>query len=57
MAGSLLTRIDVRGSDADLHTLLARPADEDERIAKIAGQIVGAVRAGGDQALRGYTAS
>jgi len=56
MAGSLLARIDVRGSDADLRALLARSTDEDEQIAKIAGQVVDAVRAGGDRALRRFAA-
>ncbi|MGH8978278.1 MAG: histidinol dehydrogenase [Acidimicrobiia bacterium] len=56
MPGNLLTRIDVRGAGADLRAILAHRADEDERVADVAREIVEAVRTGGDAALRANAA-
>jgi histidinol dehydrogenase len=55
MPARLLTRTDVRGLDADLRTVLARPTADDEDVAVVAREIVEKVRAGGDAALRAYT--
>jgi histidinol dehydrogenase len=54
---ALLRRLDLRGSSADLRTALAPPAsDDDPRRLDAVREIIAAVRARGDQALRELTA-
>lgn len=52
-----MTRLDLRGSSADLRTALAAPAsDDDPRRLATVQEIIAAVRARGDRALRELTA-
>jgi histidinol dehydrogenase len=50
----MLSRLDLRGADADLGDVLVRTADDGSALDAVR-EIVGAVRAGGDDALRELT--
>jgi histidinol dehydrogenase len=52
MAAASLTRIDVRGLDGDLRTLLARTPEAGDDVAAAVAPIVDAVRTRGDEAVR-----